>query len=155
MDITDKTDEIIEDIERIIEWRKEAGRTSNTELLTVGRKAQISWYDPEVINAAEALKRLDGDETLLGDVLWEFITILPHRMEKLKGALEAEDAELAEQVAYSIKGAAWVVGADSMVDNAFRIELAATNRDLSRVGMLYRNLCNEFARVRVVLSGIE
>lgn len=125
---------------------------TNTELLPKEKQTKAFWFDKEIINAADALERLDGDEALLNDILWEFVKILPHRIKKLKNALESKDAELTEQVAYSIRGAAWIVGANSMVDQAFLVELAARSRNLSKAGLMYKNLSSNFARVRVALS---
>ncbi|HUT22972.1 MAG TPA: Hpt domain-containing protein, partial [Sumerlaeia bacterium] len=82
-----------------------------------------------------------------------FLEDAPLQISKLREALEANDAAVAERTAHTIKGASANIGATAMRERASKMELAARDGDLDQVGSLLDGLQEEFERVRTAIQG--
>jgi PAS domain S-box-containing protein len=98
------------------------------------------------IDVSGLMHRLDGDVELIRDLWQAFIEDAPRRIQALKGALEKNDAQLAERQAHTLKGAAGNVGAERLKDEAARFEQAA-GVSLKSAEALYDGLDREMGRV--------
>jgi HPt (histidine-containing phosphotransfer) domain-containing protein len=102
--------------------------------------------EDKVVDAEEALERLDGDRTLL-ELIWQtFIDEASHKMSELRSALDNNDVEVSERLAHSIKGAAANIGAMSLKTVAFGMEQAAKKADLDTVRSNLPLLESEFQK---------
>ncbi len=108
----------------------------------------------DVLNTSEAMERLDGDEELLKEIWDVFIDDAPKQMEILKKAIDTGDTVLTERQAHSLKSAAANIGANLMRSKAFETELAARDRNLNDVHILYEQLEYELKRVLQALTGL-
>jgi signal transduction histidine kinase/DNA-binding response OmpR family regulator len=82
-------------------------------------RLQTSW------NLTTALERLDGDESLLQELIQIFVSEAPHQLATLQQAIEAADMETIERTAHSLKGELRCLGL---------MELAQTAQELERMG---------------------
>jgi len=106
-----------------------------------------------VLDTKETLDRLGGDRDLLETIHRVFLEDAPLQISKLREALEANDAAVAERRAHTIKGASANIGATAMRERASKMELAARDGDLDQVGSLLDGLQEEFERVRTAIQG--
>lgn len=104
------------------------------------------------INKAEALNRLDGDEELLAEICEIFMDDAPIQMETLKQAIADNDRTLTERQAHTIKSASANIGAETVREQASRLEQTARENDLSNVDELYEGLEQELEEVLKELS---
>ena len=105
----------------------------------------------DVIDSAGALERLGDDADLLREIREIFSDDTPKQMEVLKRAIDTNDVVLTERQAHSLKSAAANIGAESMREKSFEIELAARDKNLNTVHILYEELEYEMERVMPAL----
>ncbi len=98
------------------------------------------------------LELLEGDRSILSEVLKVFLVDAPGRIAELRNALEQGDATATRRQAHALKGAAGSVGALSLQALAAQAERAAEAQDLPRAAMLLPNVETQFNELRVVLS---
>jgi two-component system, sensor histidine kinase and response regulator len=93
-----------------------------------------------LMDLENALRRLDGDQSLLIDLIGFYLEDYPGLLTKMDEASEAEDAASLERAAHSLKGL--VANFDAMYarDLAQRMEFAAKERDLTTASGLISNL---------------
>lgn len=132
-----------------------------------GRQRQIADSDPsevktidkaateetEVFDSRGLLKRLDGDEELFDELLDLYLQDVPVRLKELRHALEDNDIVLGVRQAHTIMGASANIGANSLRDMAFEMEMAARDNNLDKALPFCRRLEKEFAKFRSMLSG--
>ncbi len=98
-----------------------------------------------VLNRTGALKRLGGDEALLGEFLLLLLDEAESDVAELAVAVEADDALRVERIAHSLKGGAASLGADRVRDAAYRLEIIGRSGDLA-------DACSALARLRAELG---
>ncbi|MEE9612751.1 MAG: Hpt domain-containing protein, partial [Desulfatiglandales bacterium] len=109
--------------------------------------------ETEVFDGRGLLKRLDGDEELFDELLDLYLQDVPVRLKELKHALEDNDIAMIVQQAHTIMGASANIGAHSLRDLAFEMEMAARDNNLDKARPFCRRLEKEFAKFRSMLSG--
>jgi HPt (histidine-containing phosphotransfer) domain-containing protein len=77
---------------------------------------------PPAINRADGIARLMGDAALFARVLARFRKEYRHMAARIRDALAAGDAELALRLAHTIKGAAGMIEAAPLRDEAQALE---------------------------------
>ena len=92
------------------------------------------------LNKGESLKWLEGDEKMLKRIREIFVKNVPGQIEKLKNAVRENDIILVERLAHSIKGSASMIGALSLRDEAYKIELSIKEKDMGKTGLLCEGL---------------
>jgi PAS domain S-box-containing protein len=105
-----------------------------------------------VFNRDAVMTRVDGDEELLQEIVELFLEDAPRQIERLKAALEAGEAALAQRQAHTLKGAAANVGAETLSGEALRIELAAKEGQLAAARSGCERLESEFGRFAAVVN---
>jgi HPt (histidine-containing phosphotransfer) domain-containing protein len=103
------------------------------------------------INVAKVLAGLNGDERLLQE-LWEvFLEDAPRQLQLLKVALDSKDQEHLERLALGLKAAAGKIGAETLQNEAFSMELVARKGSLTTARDLYNSLASEMEQVLTAL----
>jgi len=101
------------------------------------------------IDLAAALERVMGERALLQRVLGRFASDYREVGARLRAALAAQDAALAQRIAHTVKGASAMIDAGQMRQRALVLELALKegNEDDAGLAALVDALDAELARV--------
>ena len=89
--------------------------------------AEARSYDP-VFDVGAVLDSLDGDFELLREVAGIFLAQVPKHMERIRGAVSGQDANVLERAAHALKGSADNLLAQGVVQAASKLE------EIGRVG---------------------
>jgi signal transduction histidine kinase/DNA-binding response OmpR family regulator len=84
-----------------------------------------------VFDRQSALDRVDGDESILSEVVGLFMADVPNQLEALRQAVAAGDAKSLREIAHTLKGSAGCLGGLAAADAARRLEEAAKTGDLT------------------------
>ncbi|MCK5545514.1 MAG: response regulator, partial [Desulfobulbaceae bacterium] len=107
------------------------------------------------IDIAQVLERAMGDKDFLKDLIEEFYTSLPDRVERLKNILKQKDAEGLMQEAHSLKGVAQNMNADGIADAAFCLEKMGHENDLTEAEQALDGLDAEVIRFKEYIDSID
>jgi HPt (histidine-containing phosphotransfer) domain-containing protein len=99
------------------------------------------------VDLAVALRWLGGDQQLLRELVGIFVDDGPKRLEALRAAMTAADAQQLEQIAHSLKGSAAILGAVRLQESALALEEAAHNGFADNNVHLVPELVHEVERV--------
>jgi CheY-like chemotaxis protein/HPt (histidine-containing phosphotransfer) domain-containing protein len=105
-----------------------------------------------VFNEASLRERLMGDRSLVRVIIRGFLDDVPLQMAMLEAFLEKGNAMAVERQAHSIRGAAAVVGGDSLAQMATEIEQAGHRGDLEGVGDVVSELHNRFEQLEKAIK---
>ncbi|MBF0507156.1 MAG: response regulator [Nitrospirae bacterium] len=83
------------------------------------------------------------------------VNVTPDRLDDIREAVAARDADAAGRLAHSLKGAAGTIGAKPLQDAALQMELAAKRGDMEQANILFNRLQNEFNRLVIFLQKHE
>ena len=97
-----------------------------------------------VFDRAEQLRRLDGDEELIKEVVQAFLEDIPNKLVELNELLDKQDPQAISRHAHSIKGAAGNAGAAAMREIAFNLEQAGKKADWIQIKKLSSELQQGF-----------
>jgi two-component system, sensor histidine kinase and response regulator len=98
--------------------------------------------------------RVDNDLEFLGELITLFREDSPKQMDKIRAALQLEDAAEVRRGAHSLRGALASLSAVSAATLAAEMEHSAEIGDLSRADAVFSNLAPELTRVIDALSAI-
>ncbi len=115
-------------------------------------KEDLSPENRDIINMEEVLERLDGDEDLIREIWEVFSEDAPVQMENLKNAIDSSDIPYTERQAHTLKSASANIGANSLREKAFQIEIIAKEKSLNNIHILYEDLESEFNKVMKELT---
>ncbi|MDQ7823994.1 MAG: response regulator [Candidatus Eremiobacteraeota bacterium] len=110
--------------------------------------------DTEKFNEGILLKLLDGDRSLLKEILDTFLDTTPPELEKMAQAFNEENFAALSKIAHSLKGAALNIGARAMGAAAESMEHHAAEGDGEKIKKLYRSLMDEYDSLALILKGI-
>ena len=99
-------------------------------------------FDP-----AEGRRQLDGDETLLREIIQLFLDDLPKRQADLALAMERRDAKLLERAAHTITGSCIILGAKPAQEASHDLELLGRRADFIKAGEALGRLDRETGRL--------
>lgn len=88
---------------------------------------------PRHWNPENALARVEGDQTLLCELIQLFLDDYPKTMTELHAAVSHSDARLIERHAHTIKGSASNFEAASVVTAGLELETSGYRKDLNLV----------------------
>jgi len=108
---------------------------------------------PLVLDTAQALARIDGDESLLFEIHKIFQSDFPERLAALHEAVQAQDASRIQFLAHALKSMAGSVGAEVCLQETMHLEEAAKTGAVSDAAERVARLEAAFAAVRARLSG--
>lgn len=106
----------------------------------------------EIFDRQALLKRVEGDEELLEELVHFFLDHTPRQLDKLRQALKAGDASALGEQAHAIKGAAASLSAEAVRLAAGSLEFSGKNQNLEEAPALLEALIKEFARLQEVLK---
>jgi HPt (histidine-containing phosphotransfer) domain-containing protein len=89
---------------------------------------------------AALLARVDGDQEIFSELCDIFLDDAPKRLEAIRDALAAHDANGVRAAAHAFKGAAGVFDADAIVAAARRLEQMGDDGTLDGGDAVYREL---------------
>jgi len=105
-------------------WRLgEQGRDGEENEDMTEQKEAGAEVNHEAFNRNEALDRAGGDEELFREVAALFVEESPGQMERLRGAVEARDADALAAAAHGLKGSVANFGAEAARQAALRLEM--------------------------------
>jgi HPt (histidine-containing phosphotransfer) domain-containing protein len=110
---------------------------------------------PAPIDRMSILTRLDGDETLLADVIGLFLEDCPARLAAIKRAVDARDGERIRAAAHDLKGAAGNLSATGLFNAAEILERIGAEARLDAAGAAWRRLSTEASDVLAALRQFE
>ncbi len=90
----------------------------------------------DVFDREKLLRNLDGDETMLHQIVNLFLASLSAEIELLKTGLDSNDSAVVEKQAHKMKGATANIHAESMRNIFADIEACARKGELGRVPSL-------------------
>ena len=100
-----------------------------------------------IIDRAALLDRFEGDLTLVGEVAGLFLEDCPGRLDAVREALAAGDAEALESAAHSLKGSVSNFAGSAAVEAALRLETMGRDGDLTDAPAACAALEREIARL--------
>jgi HPt (histidine-containing phosphotransfer) domain-containing protein len=104
-------------------------------------------FDPAAIQELRELMGL-GDQDFLDTIIKPFVATSSENIQKLRQALQQNDAVAADRAAHSIKGSAGTVGAKKFSKIAAHIMELARKNQMPRVQEEFPALVREFVRVK-------
>lgn len=109
----------------------------------------------EVIDWKRALATVEGDSELIFELLRIFANEAPATLEKLKAAVESNDAATIRLIAHTLKGSVGNFGAADAVKAALHLETMAQKEDLQHVPEGFRNLEEKIHRVLEAIAILQ
>ncbi|HAK87768.1 MAG: hypothetical protein A2077_05445 [Nitrospirae bacterium GWC2_46_6] len=95
---------------------------------------------------------LEGDKKLFSGIKNIFIKNVPSQMERLKDAFASNDISTIELLSHSIKGAAAMIGAMPLKEEAGKVEQAAMESDLDNARVCFEGMEREFKKTLSALQ---
>ena len=108
-----------------------------------------------VLELAEALDHVEGDEQLLADLAGVFLKDYPAQMKEIRRAIDQQDLAGIERAAHSLKGAVANFGARRTFNVAFELEKASRGGDLAECRRLSTTLEAEMGRLKQELECLK
>jgi CheY-like chemotaxis protein len=109
----------------------------------------------EIIDWKRGLAAADGDSALLHDLLRIFANEAPATLDKLRSAVETNDAPAIERAAHTLKGAVSNFGVEAAVQAALKLEIMGRQRNLEHAGEAFRAVEQEIRRVLAAIETLE
>jgi HPt (histidine-containing phosphotransfer) domain-containing protein len=106
-----------------------------------------------VLDIRSALARLDGDDSLLVDLIGFFLEDSIPMVEELKRAAEARDAQQLKMSAHALKGLVASCGGVRAAAAAQKIEHAGAANNLGEIDTLLASLLRELELARTEAEG--
>jgi HPt (histidine-containing phosphotransfer) domain-containing protein len=110
--------------------------------------------DPAPVNESEALERLNGDREFLNELLVDFVKMADEEMDKLRNALQGNDANIAVVSSHGMKGAAANLSANAFADEARRIEMLCRESRLQEAASNLDGLQKRLEELREYVSNL-
>jgi CheY-like chemotaxis protein/HPt (histidine-containing phosphotransfer) domain-containing protein len=131
--------------------QRQMSRDGKTEEST----APVSVSPDEVVfDRSALLERLGCDQAFCDELLDLFTQDTPDQIKRLRQALEADDYDLVERLAHTVRGSAANLGAETLSQVAGGIEEAVRKSELDEVSRLAEKLEGEFERFKTVVSSL-
>jgi two-component system, sensor histidine kinase and response regulator len=105
----------------------------------------------DIVSKTEAIEHMGRDEEIYRDVVEVFLRGAPEQVKQLREAIEMTNQKEVERYAHSLKSSAAMLGAHALKKEAYQIEMAAKQNDLSKAGVLFLKLEVEFEKVKTYL----
>jgi HPt (histidine-containing phosphotransfer) domain-containing protein len=120
-------------------------------------KDEKQFEQPEdmVFDRDALLTRVDGDMTLLNEVVGIFLADYPNMLSKIENAVVSRDPKDIEASAHVLKGSAASIGANRLSIAALKLETTGRDGPLTDAARLYRELELEGALTQKVLGLLE
>jgi two-component system sensor histidine kinase/response regulator len=107
------------------------------------------------LDMADALQRVEGDSELLEEIARIFADECAKTMAEIRGALDAPDVRLLEQLAHRLKGSSSNLGARLLAQSAAELEMMARAGDLGSARLQFKAVEAEVSKLLVELEAIS
>jgi PAS domain S-box-containing protein len=131
-------------------WR-EIERVCPQALRSPPGELELSLSPPELDREA-ILSRLDGDETLLREIVDLFLTRSPELVEQIHQALTAGNCRAVCATAHSLKGSVSTFSRAEVFETLQAIEDSAASGDLKKASAIFSDLQHELSRFHPALT---
>ncbi len=119
---------------------------------TENKKVEDDVYDLRLFDF-ERLKQISlGDEVFEKDLLTDYLVDAEHKLELLRDLHSSGEVKKIIDMAHTLKGSSYSVGAKLVGDEALGIEISARNNDLGNVGERLPKLSKSIRETREVLK---
>jgi len=108
-----------------------------------------------VFNLQTTLDRVEGDQTLLQQLIELFTNQSVKTLSEIEAAIERRDSSALERAAHKLKGSVGSFGADKAFAAALRLERLGRNSDFTDCQAAYVDLRREMSRLEEALAGVE
>jgi CheY-like chemotaxis protein len=108
--------------------------------------------EQEPVDMASALARIDGNVTLLKELVALFFEELPEMLTALREAVTAGDALAIERAAHKLKGSVGNFAATPTFEAALKLEVLGRNATLSEAKSAYDELENEIKLLKLAMT---
>jgi len=99
-----------------------------------------------------ALKRVEGDESFLEELLDLYFEDFPKKIERLQMAIEQKKFELIRKLGHSLKGSSLTLSLTFLQEASFQMEMAGGDKDIVKAHKALAFLKQEFKRLEDFLS---
>jgi len=106
----------------------------------------LSILDPLVLDPTKAIAGMGGEDTYL-IVLEKFIFSQGQAVQSIQNALAANDRQMAERLAHTLKGIAATIGAATLSESAHQLETSIRKDDTEKYPQLIAATATELTRV--------
>jgi CheY-like chemotaxis protein len=117
--------------------------------------SEVAAASSEAFDRAEVLRRLEGDEQLLREVVELFIQDSAGLIDRLRSAVQANDAAEVRAAAHRLKGAASNLAATPVTEAARALELIGEQGTVSEAMPAWQRLKHEADRLVVALRAVQ
>jgi HPt (histidine-containing phosphotransfer) domain-containing protein len=117
--------------------------------------SEVAAASSEAFDRAEVLRRLEGDEQLLREVVELFIQDSAGLIDRLRNAVQANDAADVRAAAHRLKGAASNLAATPVTEAARALELIGEQGTVSEAMPAWQRLKHEADRLVVALRAVQ
>jgi len=117
-----------------------------------GRNSSVMTDPQRNWNSENALARVEGDSTLLRELIQLFLDDYPRTLAELHAAIAKGDNSAAERHAHTLKGAASNFEAGPVVTAGQRLETCAYRNDLANAATQVQELEKALADLRIDLE---
>lgn len=115
------------------------------------KKVEDDVYDLRLFDF-ERLKQISlGDESFEKDLLTDYLVDAEHKLQLLRNLHSSSEVKKIMDMAHTLKGSSYSVGAKLVGDEALGIEISARNNDLGNVGERLPKLSKSIKETREVL----
>ncbi len=136
--------------------KRQSIQPQSEQSMNDNQSASMPAYRPndssDIMDLDRALRRLDGDEGLLVDLIGFFLEDYPSLVVKMEESATANDAPSLERAAHSMKGLVANFDASIARDIAQQIETAAKQRELHGISNLINDLKSAASELAVNLE---
>ena len=108
-----------------------------------------------IIDQEEVMERVDGDMELLAEMVDLFFESCPELLSDIRNAIKAENSELLERFAHTLKGSVGNFSAPGAFAAAFKLEKMAQEGRIDSAEDAYTVLEGEIERLRPVLFALS
>ena len=108
-----------------------------------------------IFDRADLLRRVDGDEDFLAELVSLFLQDITRQLDILARALANGDAALCSRQAHFIKGSSAILGADAILKVASELETASKGGDMKGATDLFEKLKEEFEALRMAFADLD
>jgi two-component system sensor histidine kinase/response regulator len=107
---------------------------------------------PDGWDHAAAVNRLDGDESLLCELIAIFFEEYPNLLGRLHRGMAERDLTAVREIAHSLKGSLSYLGANAVAARARELETAAGENDFVRAAELVHKLTLDVDALRQIMT---
>ena len=111
--------------------------------------------DTPVVDRAEALDLVGGDEELLREIIGIFFEEYPKLIEGISDAVQNQDSRALERFAHNLKGSVSNFGARSATQAALDLELMGRKGDIQRAPAVVKVLEGELVSLCSALNDLQ